>query len=302
MAYGMIAFAAFLWGMLAFFVKGLSHAGFDAMDIVTIRAGMATVMLMIIGLMFYRNHLKIQLKDVPLFIGTGLLSIVFFNWCYFTAIEAMNIPVAVSLLYTSPAFVIMLSAFFLKEQVTRKKMIAVIGTVIGAAMIAGLSLDHGSLFPLSSIFIGLGAGLGYALYSIFGKIALRKYHPFTLTLYTFIVAAVCLIPSFIYTNVGVNRIESTTFLYAAGLGLIPTVLAYFAYSWGLEKVESSKAAIIATVEPVAACFLGYFVYSEQITMMQFWGIVFILTSVVFVNVNKGNIHFEKNKRQKNAPL
>lgn len=302
MAYLMIAFAATMWGLIGFFVKGLSEIGYSAMEIVTIRVGTAAIMLLIVGLSFFRTRLKIKLRDVPLFIGTGLFSIVFFNWCYFTAIDRMNIPVAAALLYTSPAFVITLSVLFLKEKFNFRKLLAVVGTIVGSALVAEITLTQSSSFSTSSIFIGLGAGLGYALYSIFGKVALQSYHPFTLTFYTFLTAALFLVPSFIgKPNVNL-LIQQDVFLYAVGLGLVPTVLAYFAYSWGLEKVESSTAAIIATIEPVAATILGVMVYLEKISFIQGMGIVLILASVTLINLPKGKYLIKKKNHQKSAPF
>jgi drug/metabolite transporter, DME family len=297
----MIAFAATMWGLIGFFVKGLSEIGFSAMEIVTIRVGTAAIMLLIVGLSFFRTRLKIKLRDVPLFIGTGLFSIVFFNWCYFTAIDRMNIPVAAALLYTSPAFVITLSVLFLKEKFNLRKLLAVGGTIVGSALVAEITLTQSSSFSPSSIFIGLGAGFGYALYSIFGKVALQSYHPFTLTFYTFLTAALFLVPFFIgKPNVNL-LIQQDVFFYAVGLGLVPTVLAYFAYSWGLEKVESSRAAIIATVEPVAATILGVMVYLEKISFIQGMGIVLILASVTLVNLPKGRYSIKNTRDEKSAP-
>jgi drug/metabolite transporter (DMT)-like permease len=296
----MIAAAALMWGLIGFFVKGLSAAGLSPMEIVALRAGTAVVILLAIGLVKFRRHLKIKGGDLPLFIGTGWMSIVFFNWCYFTAIEKMNIPVAAALLYTSPAFVIALSVLFLKEKLNAKKLFAVAGTIAGCALAAGVSLGAGSSFPPASIVIGLGAGLGYALYSIFGKVALNRYHPFTVTFYTFIMASVLLIP--VLLSGGKAWASSgEVYLYSIGLGLFPTVIAYFAYSWGLEKTESSRAAIIATVEPVAALILGISVFHESITVAQGMGIAVILASVILVNLPERRSRYLNHKKGKSAP-
>jgi drug/metabolite transporter, DME family len=300
MPYLMIALAAFMWGLIGFFVKGLSAAGLSPMEIVAVRAVTAAFILIGIGLVKYRRHLRIKAGDLPLFIGTGWMSIVFFNWCYFTAIERMNIPVAAALLYTSPAFVITLSFLFLKEKLNAKKLVAVVGTIAGCSLVAGVSLRTGSSFPPASILIGLGAGLGYALYSIFGKVALNKYHPFTVTYYTFIMAAALLLPILLGGEKAWAS-KGEVYLYSIGLGLFPTVLAYFAYSWGLEKTESSRAAIIATVEPVAALILGISVYKESITLTQGIGIAAILASVTLVNLPKRKPRILENKKQKSAP-
>jgi drug/metabolite transporter, DME family len=285
MPYFMIAFAAAMWGLIGFFVKGLNTAGFSAMEIVAIRVLTAAIVLIIVGIAFYRSHLKIRLKDLYLFVGTGILSIVFFNWSYFTAINLMNIPIAVALLYTSPAFVAVLSFLFLKESINRKKLLAIVMTVIGCTLAAGITGQGGTSFSVSSILIGLGAGFGYALYSIFGKVALRRYHPFTVTLYTFLVASAALVPTTGIASKAAVLFTGDVWLYAIGLGIFPTVVAYFAYSWGLERTESSTAAVVATLEPVIATMLGLLVYGDRLGGIQLLGSALIIMSVIAINIS-----------------
>lgn len=281
----MIAIGASLWGIIAVFVKGLGAYNFTAMEIVAIRVIFAAFFLLIIGIVRYPKEMKLkQVKDVRLFVGTGILSIVFFNFCYFTTISQMNISVAVILLYTSPAFVTILSFIFLKESLTVTKITAVAGTILGCFLIAGLTMGDSNITFLG-IITGLGSGLGYALYTIFGKFALKKYEPFTITLYTFLIAAIALIPvTKLWTKLDL-LMDMNVLMYGVGLGLIPTVLAYFLYTWGLEKTEGSKAAIIATVEPVVATILGVFLYGEKLGIFQIIGALLILGSVLIVNIS-----------------
>ncbi|PLR77278.1 EamA family transporter [Bacillus sp. V3-13] len=280
----MIAAGASLWGLIAFFVKGLTSLGFSAMEIVTLRVVFASFILVIIAIFASRPQMKISLRDIHLFAGTGILSIVFFNWSYFTAINQLNISIAVILLYTSPAFVALLSFFFLKEKIDSRKKAAIIGTIIGSALIAGMSGQDAGSLSLIGTMIGLGAGLGYALYSIFGKFALRKYSPFTVTLYTFLVAALFLLPVTRLWERGEALLNAEVVLFSAGLGLIPTVLAYYLYTWGLERTESSTAAVIATIEPVVAVLLGLFLYGERLGTYQILGSALIILSVCAVNL------------------
>ncbi|RSD26553.1 EamA family transporter [Mesobacillus subterraneus] len=295
--YIMIAFAAAMWGLIGFFVKGLTAAGFSAMEIVAIRVLTAAIILILVGIVYYRNHLKIRLQDLYLFVGTGILSIVFFNWSYFTAINLLSIPIAVALLYTSPAFVAILSFLFLKESINRKKLLAIVLTVIGCTLAAGITGKGGATFSVSSILIGLGAGFGYALYSIFGKIALRRYHPFTVTMYTFIVASAALVPTTGIAGKASSVFTGDIWLYAIGLGIFPTVLAYFAYSWGLERTESSTAAVVATLEPVIATMLGMIVYGDRLGSLQLLGSAMIIISVIAVNIT-----LPKREQKKHFPV
>jgi drug/metabolite transporter, DME family len=292
----LIAASAALWGIIAIFVRTLSAVGFTPMEIVTLRVVTAAIILGVIGIVKYPKQFKIQLSDIKLFIGTGVFSIVFFNWCYFTSINQLNLSFAVILLYTSPAFVVVLSYFFLKERLGIKKIISVAGTIIGCILIAGVSIkDTGSL-QVSGIIIGLGAGLGYALYSIFGKYALKKYQPFTITFYTFLTASITLLPLTGLWEKGSLLVERDILFYCIGLGLFPTVIAYVLYTKGLEKVESSKAAIVATAEPVVATLLSVYLYKESFGFLQFIGTAVLLFSVILINLPRISFSQKQNKK------
>jgi drug/metabolite transporter, DME family len=282
----MISLAASLWGVIAIFVKGLADLGFSSMEIVTIRVTVAFILLLVVGVSFFRNQLKVKVKDTPIFIGSGILSIVFFNWCYFTTINQMNISFAVILLYTAPAMVVIFSRFLFKEKLTNKKIIAVIGTLAGCIFITGMGSSSKEDLTFIGLLTGLGSGLGYALYSIFGKIALRKYQPFTITIYTFLFATMFLLPLSTLWDKTELLFQVNTLLWALGLGLFPTVIAYILYTKGLEKIESSKAAIIATVEPIVATILGLLLYNEGMGILQMIGTGLIFSSVIIVNITR----------------
>ncbi len=280
-----ITSGAALWGIIALFVRELGELGFSAMEIVTVRVMSAAFFLFFLGIFSYRKEMKLsQWYDIRYFIGTGIFSIAFFNFCYFTTMNQAGVSIAVILLYTAPAFVTVLSFLFLKEKLNRKKLIAVLTTIIGCALITGLSGSNANLTAMSFL-IGLGSGFGYALYTIFGKFALRKYSSYTVTFYTFLVASAALIPlTRIWERMDLF-LTVDALLLSLGLGLIPTVVAYILYTKGLEKTEGSKAAIIATIEPVVACIIGVAIFGEFFGFAQALGALFILGSVIAVNVN-----------------
>ncbi|WHZ01486.1 EamA family transporter [Neobacillus sp. YX16] len=292
----LIAISAIMWGIIAVFVRKLSSLGFTPMEIVTIRVVTAVLLLGIIGLLKYPGQMKIHLRDSKYFIGTGIFSIVLFNWCYFSSINQLSLSFAVILLYTAPTFVVVLSYLFLKESMDALKIISVIGTLIGCTFIVGINLMETPSMNLAGILTGLGAGFGYALYTIFGKFALVKYRPFTVTFYTFLVASITLL---LFTDLfekGSMLLSSEAILYEIGLGLFPTVLAYLFYTKGLEKMEGSKASIIATVEPVAATLLSVFFYNEDFGVLQFIGTAIILLSVILINLPKTFFKINNKKR------
>ena len=84
----------------------------------------------------------------------------------------------------------LMSALFFQERVTGRKAAALIIALFGCACTTGIFSGVGSAVPAFGIFTGIASGFCYALYSIFGHVALKKYDTVTVTAYTFLVAAV----------------------------------------------------------------------------------------------------------------
>lgn len=287
----LILLAGILWGMIGIFVRRLNQMGLGSMEIVAVRAITTSIMLLVFLLLYDRSMLKIRLKDIWCFLGTGILSIVFFNYCYFKAITMTNLSVAAVLLYTAPAIVMVLSAILFHEKITAVKIVCLIATFLGCVLVTGLAGAAQTMSP-GGILVGLGAGLGYALYSIFGRFALdRGYHSLTISFYTFLFAMVGTIPLSdvnVIVNCCMTGWENVAFCLI--FGLVSTVIPYIAYTVGLRKMENSRASIIASVEPVAATVLGIAVYHEKMLATHIMGILLVLSAIVI-----SNIEFKKNR-------
>lgn len=281
----LIILAGCFWGSMGIFVRKLSTFGFSAIQIVSIRITLAALLFSLVLLIKNHRDFKISPKDILLFLGLGFGSILFFTVCYFTAITIMPLSTAAILLYTSPVWIMLMSVLFFHEKLDRKKLVALALAFAGCVLVSGIS---GKGMTLAGLLFGLGSGIGYGLYSILGKVALRKYSPYTVTAYTFICAAagswiICqpadMINKFSNTN-ELDFLIGFCFLTA----LITAVIPFLSYTLGLKSVEASKAGIIATIEPMVATLIGIGVFSEQLTLMSAAGILLILATVVILNL------------------
>ncbi len=279
-AYGMTLAGASFWGVTGLFVQQLYTFGFTPVEVVTIRMTLsAVIMFMFVGAL-KPYLLKIHGRDLIHFIGLGVVSIAFFNWCYFTVMEQSSLSVAVILLYTSPVFVALLSRIFFKEALTPNKIMAIFSTLLGCALVAGL-LPGGSMTITAQVLMfGLASGFFCALYSVIGKFVSRKYNSITITSYSMLCGSVFLLPvSGIERNLEPFT-EPAVWLYAVGSVLISTILAYVLYTAGLKYIEASHAAILSTVEPIVAILVGVTIFSDYLSVWQIAGIFFIFSSVL----------------------
>ncbi|MFT9488178.1 DMT family transporter [Tepidibacillus infernus] len=291
-AYLFIALSAVFWGIIGIFVQGLYQFGLSPIEVVAIRVMMATMILLPYVYFTDRSLLKINLKDSFYFVGTGIFSIVFFNWSYFTAIQEISLSLAAILLYTAPAFVTILSRIIFKEWFTKKKLVSLFLTFIGIMFVIGyLPNMESTQISTYGFLVGIGAGVGYSLYSIFGKAALKKYKPLTITTYTFVFASIVLVPTTrIWTSFNL-MVSFKAFTYIIGLGLFPTALAYILYTKGLSYVESSRASITATIEPIVATLIGILQFGDYLSWHQLAGILMILISILLIQ--EGSIKKEQ---------
>lgn len=282
LSYAFVAAAAILWGIIGFFVNRLYEFGITPIQVVSIRAIVASAALVSYLLISNKKLLLIKPGDIKYFIGTGILSFAFFNWCLFIAYRYTSISVATILLYTAPAIVMVLSAILFKEKLTKIKILSLLLTFAGCLLVTGFSQDSSQKLSVLGILAGLGAGLGYALYSIFGKYALEKYDPMTIPVYTFLVAGAGLIPLTDYSGLINSFSNIHVVLYAVGIGLLSTALPFILYTKGLSRLEPSKASLIATLEPVVASIIGFTIFNETVTFSKIIGILLVIAALMII--------------------
>ena len=269
-----------LWGIISIFLKGLYSAGFSALQVMFFRGFISSVFMAIFLFVKDKSLLKFKLKDIWLFLGTGVISLTFFSLCYFYTILESGASVAVILLYTSPIFVLMMSVLFFKEKITLVKIFALCLTFLGCVLVSGVGSTSG--LSAKGFFIGLCAGFGYALYSIFSRLALKKYNSLTVTFYTFLFSAISIIPFCSIFEIP-NLIDTKSILLSCGIALLCTVLPYIFYTIGLSGMETGKAAILVTVEPLVATIIGFVIWKEEFSLIKLIGIIAILGSVILLS-------------------
>ncbi len=275
--------AGCLWGIISIFINRLNGMGFQPMQCVALRTLITALMLLICLLLTGREKLRVRLRDLPFFLGTGIGSIVFFNYCYFRAIQMTgSSSVPALLLYTAPVFVMLLSAVFFREKITAVKIIALAVTFLGLLFVTGVFSGGGTL-SAGVILPGLGAGLGYALYSILGKFAAGRYEAVTVTFYTFLFAAAGAVPVAALTE-PVPQIHGAGFLWALGMAFFSTVLPFLLYTKGLQGTDAGRAAILAAAEPFVAAAVGAAVFHESFTAYKLAGMICILCAIVLLNL------------------
>ncbi len=276
--------AGLCWGFIPVFYRMMSSSGLGRLQTITLRFSFAA--LGYILWLMYKDPGLLRLKrpaHILYFVGTGVISLAAFNFCYISCIKYAGVAVAALLLYTAPAFVLVMGLLLFKEQLTVRGVLALVMTVFGCAFVSGI-IGGGASISTEALLWGLGSGFGYALYSVFSKYALKHYKPETITAYTAVFASLSTLPFSEPEELACMLKEPKVLTGALGSAIICTVLAYLLYTSGLERTGAGKAAILSTVEPVTACVLGVLLLHEPITPDKLSGILLVLLAIAVLNI------------------
>lgn len=278
--------AGVLWGTSCLFVRKMSDLGMTS--------SMQTAFKMLLTGSFYwililvkgMSKLKVRLKDCWMFAGAGLFSMTVFTILHYYTLIHGQTSVTIPLIYTSPVFVMIFSALFFGERVSKEKIAAVAAAVLGCGLTAGLfseSFRTPAVIAGASIF----AGFAYSTYSIFAKFATKIYDPLTMTAYTFLFAAIFTVP-FGHIPEALHLMADKPLLIALCLGksLLTSAIPYFLYTWGISRIEAGRAAVFSTMDPLVSCCLGIIVFGEAANISKLAGIFLILLSVIILNMYK----------------
>lgn len=273
-----ILLAGSLWGLIGLFNRHLTAGGLSAQSIVAVRNIGGLVVLGLVLLILDRSVFQIKLRHLPCFFGTGVVSILLFTLCYFTAQQMCSLAVAAILLYTAPAFVVVLSAVLFRDRLTRGKLAALLLAFLGCTFVSGVWSGDLTVTGFG-LLLGVASGFFYGLYSIFGRYALAHYQPLTVTFYTFVFAGAGSLFLLKPAELSASLSQPSMALISLGLVVISTVFPYILYTRGLAKVDSGKASILASIEPVVAALVGVLAFGEPMSIMVAMGLVCILISV-----------------------
>ena len=277
-AYASILAAAALWGIIGVWNRNLMAAGLSPTGILVVRNFGGMLLLLAVFAVKDRGVFRVRREHLKYFFGTGIISVVLFTSCYFSCQKICSLAVASILLYTAPSFVVILSAMLWKEPVTKKKLLALALTLVGCACVCGV-FDGGLTVTFTGILLGLGAGFFYALYSVFGRYALAHYSSMTVTVWTFIFAGPASLVMLRPAEMRAVFTAPSAWLLAAGLVVFSTVAPYILYTRGLARVESGKASIMASLEPVVAALAGVLIFGEPMGLLTLLGILCVLAGV-----------------------
>jgi len=202
---------------------------------------------------------------------------------FFVSLRTLTAGLATIVLYTYPAFVVVLSAAFLGEAVTRPKLLALGLAGAGVALVVGA--DAAGARPLGVGF-ALGAAACYAVYTSGSRSLVSTMPPRALMLGILVGTTLSMLVYGVLAGGLALPADRVGWGVVLGLTAVGTVLPLLLFYEGVARLEASRVGVVSTAEPLVTVVLGVLLLGEPVTLAAVAGGALILAGVVVVQARQ----------------
>lgn len=228
-------------------------------------------------------------KQIGWILVLGATGVFAYNFFFFTGLGYINAGRASLIIATNPILISLFSTILFKEKMNPVKIIGLILSVTGAMVV----ISNGDLstvarlnFGKGEILIG-GCVLSWVTYSLIGRIVMNGLPPVAAVCYSSIAGTVFLSIPAVYYNIGKDILQyrSLDWLSLFYLGFFGTVLGFWWYYEGIEKIGPAKASVFINFVPVSAIILSFFILNESISLSLLSGGIMVISGVYLTNAS-----------------
>jgi drug/metabolite transporter (DMT)-like permease len=232
---------------------------------------------------------KIDKSDFGLLILCGFTGAALNMFAFFKGLS-LTTPINASLiLLLVPILVLIISAVFFKERITRIKGIGIILGIIGAGFLVmnGRSVSLNSQGLLGDLLICVNS-TSYAIYLVLVKKLIRKYKTLTVLKWVFTFGLIFIFPFTIsdFTNANWSAIPLSIWSAITFILIAVTVLTYLFNGYALKFVSASVVSIYIYLQPLLASIIALSFGKDSLNLTKIIAYLLIFSGVLMVSQSR----------------
>jgi drug/metabolite transporter (DMT)-like permease len=201
---------------------------------------------------------------------------------YLFAISKIKVAMAILLQYMAPFFVATYSWLFLRESMDRWKVLSILLAFIGCVLVVEAFKVSILSLNIEGVIAGLLSAVFFSFYSLLGERAMGRYNPWTVLFYALVFSAVLFNIFLPINNIIAWKPEVRWCLSVVYIIVCGTILPFGLYYMGIEHLRSTRASIVATLEPISAGFFSFIFLGELLTLWQIVGGLLVIAAIVII--------------------
>jgi drug/metabolite transporter (DMT)-like permease len=192
------------------------------------------------------------------------------------------------LMMNTPIFVVVFAALYLKEKITFQKIVGISIAALGAILLMGGTGFNFSAQTVWGDVMVTGNAIIYAFYLVYAKSLMQKYHPLTVTMWSFLFGWLVVLPFGYgeFTEINFSSFTLKIWLFVAFITLGSTFVTYVLNAYALRKASSSLVGSYIYLQPVLATFIAILSGNDNLTIQKFIYILVIFGGVFLVSWRK----------------
>lgn len=254
---------------------------------ILLRVSVAAVCIFIFHSIFVKKHIT-ERKDF-LQLGISALFGVAFNMLLFFKGLSITTPINGSvLMMNTPIFVVVFAALYLKEKITIQKILGIVIAAFGAILLmGGTRLNFSNETVWGDVMVTANAII-YAFYLVYAKSLMQKYHPLTVTMWSFVFGWFVVLPFGAGEFMEIDFADFTPkiWLFVGFITIGSTFITYVLNAYALRKASSSLVGTYIYLQPVLATLIAIISGKDMLTFEKCCYILVIFCGVFLVSWRK----------------
>ncbi|MEG2339025.1 MAG: DMT family transporter [Clostridium sp.] len=208
---------------------------------------------------------------------------------YAFSVKYLDVSISTMLLYTYPVLISIYSIVILKEYVSKIKILSIVGTLLGSMLVLNIFSGSKTISTIGLI-IGIFSAFAYAFLSIYGDKMLKfNIEPIVIVFYNNVITlcGLLIINNQIFSNL--NDLTPKVVVSAAILSILCQIIPMSLLYVAIGMIGPVLTSIVTTVEIPAAAILSFIVLNEQLSFMQWTGIVIVLLCLILLKMEKPKV-------------
>jgi drug/metabolite transporter (DMT)-like permease len=189
-------------------------------------------------------------------------------------------------------FAMLLSAVFLKEALTTRKVAGVFIAFSGVIVITirNVTLTSLSFIDPIGVLVMVGAALCWATYSVYGKNVLQRYSNEIATSCAFLLGTLYLVPFALSENKmgALLNLSWLTWFSIFFLAIPSSVVAYVIWNHLIRAIDVTKVLVTLYIVPIPTAIMSYLLLGETFTYYMVLGAILVIVGIYLTESSKTN--------------
>jgi drug/metabolite transporter (DMT)-like permease len=285
LGYALAASAAAMWALNGSLARYLLDDGVSALRLSQLRSLLSWLILVVAIGTVAPAMLRVEREDVPRLASLGIVGLAGVHATYFLAIERLQIGVALTIQYLGPLLILVWLAVFHRRRLGRGLWSAAALSLAGCFLVVR-AYDAGSL-DLLGVAAAFAAAVIFAVYLVASERLGRRYAPVTTLAWAFGFASLFWLFAQPLWTFPVDRFEDfRNVALGLGVAVVGTLVPFVLMVSAVRHIPASRAAVIATLEPVLAAAFAWAIHGESLTPAQIAGGLLVVAAVIWVQMQR----------------